>query len=202
MPTRLRTLLLCVSAALALVMAPPTPAHAASAQEVTLQGARLDMLADGRAVVSFEASGAIRGLFTLQIQRDGDAVRGQWVLVSRFLQDLTPEGEVDERAQENRAALPGAELHLLHREYVRIVNRGSLYGSIDGGALDFDVDGRLRSIGSLSLTIKGGSEEFAGRTGAASVDATNLHDGTRGTGTLRLIPAAAPAADAAAEVTR
>ena len=191
----IRTRFLCGIAALALAVAPANPARAAAPQDVTLQGARLDMLADGRAVVSFETSGAIRGLLTLQIQRDGDAVRGQWVLVSRFLQDLTPEGEVDERAQEIRASLPGEELHLLHREYIRIVNRGSLFGSIDGGALDFDVDGRLRSIAGLALTIKGGSEEFAGRTGAASIDASNLHDGTRGTGTLRIVPAAAPAAD-------
>jgi hypothetical protein len=197
-----RTRYLCGIAALALAVAPADIAHAAAAQDVALKGARLDMLPDGRAVVSFESSGAIRGLLTLQIERDGDAVRGQWVLVSRFLQDLTPEGEVDERAQEIRASLPGDELHLLHREYVRIVNRGSLFGSIDGGALDFDVDGRLRSVAGLALTIKGGSEEFAGRTGAASLDAANLHDATRGTGTLRLAPPAAPAAAAADEVTR
>ena len=186
-----RTRFLCGIAALALAVAPADPAAAAAPQDVALKGARLDMLADGRAVVSFETSGAIRGLLTLQIQRDGDAVRGQWVLVSQFLQDVTPEGEVDESAQDVRASLPGDELHLLHREYIRIVDRGSLYGSIDGGALDFDVDGRLRSINGLALIIKGGSEEFAGRTGAASVDAANLHDGTRGTGTLRLVPAAA-----------
>ena len=192
---RTRIFTLCGSAALALAVASASPAHAAAPQDITLQGARLDMLDDGRAVVSFEASGAIRGLLTLQIRRDGDAVRGQWVLVSRFLQDVTPEGEVDERAQEIRASLPGEELHLLHREYIRIVNRGSLFGSIDGGALDFDVDGRLRSVSGLVLSVKGGSEEFAGRTGTASIDATNLHDGRQGAGTLRIAPAAAPAAD-------
>lgn len=199
MSTRTRSLLMWGAAALALAVLPATTASAASSQDVTLSGARLDMLADGRAVVSFDASGAIRGLLTVQILRDGDAVRGQWVLISRFLQDVTPEGEIDPLAQEIRAALPGEELHLLHKEYVRIENRGSLYGSITGGALDFDVDGKLRSVGALKLAIAGGSGAFAARTGALSLDATDLHDASRGAGTLREAPAAAPAAD---EVTR
>jgi hypothetical protein len=196
--TRTRFLLVCGAAALALAAA-PAPASAASSEDVTLSGARLDMLSDGRAVVSFSASGAMRGLLTLQISRDGDAVRGTWAFVSRYVEDVTPEGEIDPRAQEIRAALPGPELHLLHKEYIRFVNSGGLQGSIDGGTLDFDVDGRLRSVGALRLTIAGGSGDFAARRGALSLDAANLHDGTAGTGTLR--PAAA--ADAAAEgVTR
>jgi len=199
MSTRTRFLLMCGAAALALAAAPASPASAASSEDVTLSGARLDMLADGRAVVSFNASGAIRGLLTLQIARDGDAVRGEWALVSRFLQDLTPEGEVDERAQDVRAALPGKELHLLHKEYIRIVNRGSMNGSIEGGALDFDVDGSLRSIGALKLAVAAGSGEFAGRKDTLTLDAASLNDGLRGTGTLRAAPAAAPAAG---EVTR
>jgi hypothetical protein len=188
MSNRCRSLVSCGSAALAfaLALAPTNPiAHAATPQDVTLGGARVDALDDGRIVISFQATGAVRGLLTLQIQRKEDAVRGQWVLVSRYLQDLTPEGEVDERAQEVRAALPGDELHLLHREYITIRERGTLRGSIAGGALDFDVDGRLRSIGALDLRIDGGSLEFEGRTGSAALTASSLHDG-RGTGTLRL----------------
>ena len=200
MSTRTRSLLACGAAAFAMA-ALPAHSAAASSADITLSEARLDMLPDGRAVVSFDASGAIRGLLTVQIVRDGEAVGGQWVLVGRHLQDVTPEGEVDERAQEIRAALPGQELHLLHKEYVRIVNRGSLHGSIEGGALDYDVDGRLRSIGGLKLAVAGGSGEFAGRIGALSLDAAGLHEATRGSGTLRpaAAPAAAPAAD---EVTR
>jgi hypothetical protein len=184
----------------ALALAVSAPAHAASPQDVTRERARLDMLADGRAVVSFDASGAIRGLLTVQIAREGDAVRGTWALVSRFVQDITPEGEVDDRAQDVRAALPGAELHVFHREYIRMVNRGSMFGTVEGGALDFDVDGRLRSVGALTLRVAGGSEEFAGATGTASLDAANLHDGVKGTGTLRVTLAAA--APAASEVAR
>jgi hypothetical protein len=181
-----------VAATLALLAAGPGSAYAAAPLDVDLSGARLDMLEDGRMVVSFDAAGAIRGLLTLQI-KSGESVGGQWVLVSRYLQDLTPEGEIDERAQETRAALPGPELHLLHREYMTIVERGTLRGTIEGGSLEFDVDGRLRAIGSLQLRVEGGSLEFAGRAGTAALQATRLHDGTSGTGTLRI------AADAAAE---
>ena len=178
--------------ALALAMGAPAELQAASPQDVTLSGARLDMLGD-RIVVSFDASGAIRGLLTLQIDRSADAARGQWVLVSRYLQDITPECEPDDRAQEVRASLPGEELHLQHREYIRIEERGTLHGSIAGGTLEFDVDGRLRSIAGLRLAIGGGCLGFEGRTGSATIDASNLHDGTRGAGTLRL--SAAPAAE-------
>ncbi len=179
--------------ALAVAMGAPAEVQAAAPQDVTLSGARLDMLADGRIVVSFDASGAIRGLLTLQIDRAADAARGKWVLVSRYLQDVTPDGAIDDRAQEIRASLPGDELHLLHKEYVRIEERGTLHGSIAGGNLDFDVDGRLRSIGALKLAIDGGCLAFEGLTGSATIDASNLHQGTSGTGTLRL--SAAPAAE-------
>jgi hypothetical protein len=191
--TRTRFLLTCGAAALALAAAPAPPAAAASSEDVTLSGARLDMLADGRAAVSFSASGAVRGLLTLRISHADGEVRGTWALVSRHLEEVTPEGEIDPRAEEIRAALPGPELHLLHKEYIRFVNSGGLHGTIDGGALDFDVDGRLRSVGALKLTIAGGSGDFASRRGTLSLDAANLHNGTAGTGTLR--PAAAPTAD-------
>lgn len=196
MSNRCRTLVSCGSAALAFALAllPATPiAHAAAPQDVTLSGARVDMLGDGRIVASFDATGAIRGLLTLRIDRGAEGARGQWVLVSRYLQDLTPEGEVDERAQEIRASLPGDELHLLHREHITIRERGTLRGSIAGGALDFDVDGRLRSIGGLELRVDGGSLEFAGRTGTGALSAAGLQDGTNGTGTLRLSAASASA---------
>ena len=179
--------------ALALALGAPAEVQAASPQDVTLSRARLDMLADGRIVVSFDASGAIRGLLTLQIDRSADAARGQWVLVSRYLQDVTPDGAIDDRAQEVRASLPGEELHLLHKEYIRIEDRGTLRGSIAGGTLDFDVDGKLRSIGALKLAVDGGCLAFEGLTGSAVIDASNLHEGTSGTGTLRL--SAAPAAE-------
>jgi hypothetical protein len=176
--------------ALCLIAAPPPPTQASDGHAVTLSGARVSMLEKGRIVVSFDAAGDIRGLVTVTIDRDaGGALKGEWVLVSRYLQDLTPEGEPDERAIENRAALPGEELHALHREYMEIRERGTLRGSIAGGALAFDVDGSLRAIESLRLAIDGGSIEFDGATGAGSLTTANLRN--ERTGTLSLTPKAA-----------
>lgn len=187
---RTRSLSVWGLAALFLIAAPPDPVQAAGRHEVALSGARASMLEKDRIVVSFDAAGDIRGLVTVTIDRDAKGgLSGEWVLVSRYLRDLTPEGEPDALAIENRAALPGEELHALHREYIDIHERGTLRGSIAGGSLDFDVDGRLRAIQSLQLVIDGGCIEFDGVTGAGSLTAANLrNDG--GTGTLSLTPKA------------
>ena len=177
--------------ALCLIAAPPNPARAAGRHEVTLSGARVSMLEKDRIVASFDAAGDIRGLLTVTIDRDTKgALTGEWVLVSRYTRDLTPEGEPDELAAERRAALPGMELHRLHKEYFEIRERGTLRGSIVGGALAFDVDGSLRAIESLQLAIDGGSIEFEGASGKGSLAAANLRD-EGGSGTLSLTPKAA-----------
>jgi len=196
--SRTRTLLLCGTAALTLAAASPDPAHAAGRVDVTLSAARVDMVEDS-VVASFEASGAIRGLFTVTIHRGANgALRGEWVLVSRYLIDVTPDGQPDPLAFDERAALPGWELHARHKEYFRIVERGTLHGAIAGGALSFDVDGRLRSIDALQLTIAGGNREFAGLTGSGSLTGSSLH-AENGVGALSLAP---QGRTAAAEVSR
>jgi hypothetical protein len=184
-------------AALCLLVAPPSPAHAAAGgragTEVALSGSRVSMLEKGRIVASFDAGGDIRGMVTVTIDRDEKgAVSGEWVLVSRYVRDLNAQGEVDDSLVTERAALPGAELHGLHREYIDIHEGGTLRGTITGGTLAFDVDGALVGIESLQLAIEGGNREFEGRMGGASLSASNLRDAA-GTGTLRLAPAVSKA---------
>jgi hypothetical protein len=181
------------AAALTLALAPANrdPVQASNRFEVALSGARVDMMEKDRIVASFDATGDVRGLLTATIERGADgALSGQWVLVSRYVRDLTPEGEVDDRAIETRAALPGWELHARHREYFEIHDRGTLRGSIAGGVLSFDVDGRLRAIESLQLSIEGGCLEFKGLTGGGSLTGSNLQNES-GIGTLSLAPQAA-----------
>lgn len=187
--TRTRSLLMCGAAALSLALAPANrdPVLASSRLEVALSGARVDIVED-RIVASFDATGDVRGLFTATITRGADgALRGEWVLVSRYLRDLTPEGQPDVLAADQRAALPGWELHGRHKEYIDIHERGTLRGSIAGGALAFDVDGRLRAIESLQLTIDGGNREFKDISGAGSLSGSNLQS-TSGIGALSLAP--------------
>ena len=191
--SRSRALLMCGTAALTLALAPANhdPVQASNRFEVALSGARVDVIEKDRVVASFDATGDIRGLLTAMIDRDANgALSGHWVLVSRYLRDLTPEGEVDDRAIETRAALPGWELHARHKEYFEIHDRGTLRGSIAGGVLSFDVDGRLRAIEFLQLSIDGGCLEFKGLTGAGSLTGSNLQTQS-GTGTLSLAPQSA-----------
>ena len=197
--SRTRSFLRCGSAALLLAAASPDPAQAASAVQVTLSGARVDMLDEDRVVASFEASGAIRGLFTVTIDRGPDgALAGEWVLVSRYLIDVTPDGQPDTIAADERAALPGWQLHARHKEHFSIVERGTIHGAVAGGSLSYDVDGRLRSIDALQLTIAGGNREFAGLSGSASLNGSGLQ-AESGIGALTLAP---QGATTAAEVAR
>ena len=178
-------------AALCVIAAPPSSARAASGSEVALSGARVSMLDKGRIVASFEARGDVRGMVTVTIDRDAKgSLGGEWVLVSRYVRDLNADGQVDDRMAAERAALPGAELHGLHKEYIDIFEGGTLRGSVTGGSLAFDVDGALVGIESLQLAIDGGNLSFAGAKGAASLSASGLRD-ENGTGTLRLEPATA-----------
>ena len=175
-------------AALCLIAAPPNSAQAKAGDRVALSGSRVSMLDKDRIVASFEASGDIRGLVTVRIDRDvKGAVKGEWFLVCRYLRDLNPDGQVDDRMAAERASLPGVELHRLHREYIDIHEGGTVRGSITGGTLVFDVDGVLTGIESLQLVIDGGNIEFAGEKGAASLTASNLRDES-GTGTLSFTP--------------
>jgi hypothetical protein len=177
-------------AALCMLAAPPSPAHA-SGSEVALSGARVSMLDKGRIVASFEARGDVRGMVTVTIDRDAKgSLAGEWVLVSRYVRDLNADGQVDDRMAAERAALPGAELHGLHKEYIDIYEGGTLRGPVTGGSLAFDVDGALVGIESLQLAIADGNLTFAGARGTASLTASGLRD-ANGTGTLRLEPATA-----------
>lgn len=181
-------------AALCLIAAPPNPAHAAAdakaGTEVALSGSRVSMLEKDRIVASFDAGGDVRGMLTVTIDRDAKGtLTGEWVLVNRFVRELNAQGQPDDSFARERAALPGTELHRLHREYIDIYEGGTLRGSITGGTLSFDVDGVLVGIDSLQLAVIDGNLGFEGRKGNASLAASNLRD-ENGTGTLRIAPAA------------
>jgi hypothetical protein len=177
MSTRTRILLMCGSAALALAIAPAShdPVQAANRQEVRLSGPRVSTLGGGAYVVTLEAAGDIRGLLTLDLKSNGATVTaGEWVLVSRYLQDtitgseeLGPTGEHD---------------GIVHEERIAFRERGTLRGSISGGGLSFDSEGRLAGIDGLKLAVVGGDIEFAGAAGTASVSASNLQDERNGSG--------------------
>ena len=181
MSTRTRFLLLCGSAAVALAVTPASldPVHAASRQaesrqDVRLSGPRVSALGGGSYVVTLEAAGDIRGLLTLTLKADGAAVGGEWVLVSRYLQDMLSGNE--------ELGPTGEHDGIVHEERIAFRERGTLRGSIAGGSLSFDSDGRLNGIDGLTLAVAGGDLEFAGAAGAGTLAASNLQDERVGSG--------------------
>src|ERR1700722_19409403 len=86
--------LACASTASAQPIAPPA-APPAIAHQVTLTGARVSTLDDGRIIISMRATGDLPGLITLSLDpASGGTYSGRWALVVGFLQDLNADGTV------------------------------------------------------------------------------------------------------------
>jgi len=181
MKTHTRYLLLCGSAALVLATAPANgdSLQASTGQVVALSGPRVSVLDAARTVVTFEAAGDIRGMLTLNLV-GGSAgtapLTGEWSLVSRYVDDMVGGGD--------RPAPAGDDPE--HDEYIEFVERGTVGGTVAGGILGFDTNGRLESLESLRLRVAGGYLEFQGATGSGSASASNLQDVSNGSGTLVL----------------
>ena len=183
MSTRTRFLLMCGCAALALAATPATaPVLAASGQVVTLTSPQVSAVDAARTVVTFEASGDIRGLFTLNLVSGpgGAPLTGDWSLVSRYVQDTAGGGDERPRAADRNGDEPD------HDEFIAFVERGTIRGAVAGGTLGFDADGRLDSLDALTLQIAGGFVEFEGATGSGDASASNLQDAVSGSGVVRL----------------
>lgn len=183
MSTRTRFLLTSACAALALATTPATsPVQAATGQVVALSSPQVSAVDATRTVVTFEAAGDIRGLFTLNLIHGsgGAPLTGDWSLVSRYVQDSPGGG--DERPQATDRNGDDAD----HNEHIGFVERGTLRGAVQGGTLGYDADGKLDSLDALVLQIAGGFVEFANASGTGDASASNLQDATSGSGILRL----------------
>jgi hypothetical protein len=182
MSTRTRFLLTCGSAALALAAMPATaPVLAASGQVVALSTPRVSVVDAARTVVTFEASGDIRGVLTLNLLNgSGGALTGDWSLVSRYVQDVAGGGDERPQSTDRRGDEPD------HNEAIEFVERGTVRGTVVGGALGYDAHGQLYSLDALALQVGGGYVEFAGATGSGDASASNLQDPDSGSGVLNL----------------
>ena len=69
---------------------------------------------------------------------------------------------------------------------MKLVRRGTLWGSVNGGSIGLDNDGKPASISGLQLTLGSGSMEFDGVTGSGSAQATDLQDAKASNGNLVL----------------
>jgi hypothetical protein len=154
------------------------PVQASTRQVVYLSGPRVSFVDDARTVVTFEATGDIRGLLTLTLVPGGaGSVRGEWALVSRYVKDLVTGAD----------ELPvGREGEPEPEESPAWINRGTINGPISGGVLGFDPNGQLSSIDSVKMEVVGGNLEFEGAKGSGSASAVNMQDINQGNGTVVL----------------
>lgn len=136
--------------------------------DITLSDPRVNVLDDGRYVVSLNATGPIRGLVTITIT-PGPSPTGEWALSSRYLVE-------DHPAEPHDHEEPGEP----HSEYSRIVDDGLIGGAIDSAVLTGTLDG----IASSSLRLVSGTMKFEGASGTGALDISGLSDPAAFTGRL------------------
>lgn len=143
---------------------------------IPLSTAQVSMLDDNRVVVLMDAKGELPGSLTLTVERDSTGttvVGGSWVLVVSYT-EFTPLGHPDpDGAGEAQSE--------------RLVQKGTLSGTISGGTLALDANGNVISFDALQLIINQGSVAYDGVTeGTGSAQETDLQDVVNSAGTLIL----------------
>ena len=160
------------AAAAVLICATSAPAAAqqntAASHTTALAAPRIDAFADGRVTISLVATGELRGLVTLTLRPSGSGYDGEWAFTVAHVDNRDPETGLE---PEPHAEEPG-ETHP-HTDFGRLVQRGSLSGTVSGAALALDASGALSSL-SATLSIGLGTKEFAGVTGSGSATLTDL----------------------------
>jgi hypothetical protein len=129
---------------------------------------------NGHVVVSMEAQGDLRGLMTLELapQGDGGEYAGTWALNVAYLQDLNADGTV-------AVVVPREEPddhhdHDHHRERVRFVREGTIFGPVARATLHLVDDGSIDGLAFAQLVVAHGSLAFASAAGFGTVDRSPL----------------------------
>ena len=159
--------------------------RASSAQDAptdsVLSQGRVSVVESGEYVVSLDASGAHSGMVTLRFRAnaDGTIASGWFGAVLAHAETLNEDGTVghEEHVEESGDSEP-------HADRMRLVNRGTVSGSITGGQIGRSPSGALTLTG-LQLAVETGTLEFDGAAGWGVVD-VNLSDAAA-QGTLRLV---------------
>ena len=157
---------LAASTAAQVQTTPPPVAH------TSLLGApQADVLQDGTIVATFVATGDLRGLVTLTLRPgDGSAYAGEWAFKVAHADNTDPVTGEDEESLPHDDGDDDAP----HKSYLRLVDRGSLYGTISNAVVAFGADGALLDL-SAAVSIKQGTLEFAGATGSGQLTLSGVN---------------------------
>src|SRR5437867_2072969 len=99
--------------------------HAANLEtrNIDLHQAKVSVVSGSRVVVSMEASGDLRGLLTLTIDRDNNGhLSGEWALVVRYVQDVDASGNPIKPDFDESQGEP--------QERIQLIDKGTLSGAI------------------------------------------------------------------------
>ena len=148
--------------------------------ESTLGAARVDLLDHGKVVISMDAVGELPGIISLTLEPAASGgYTGVWAFMVAKVDNTDPATGVEPPPHEHRAhadspqtaANPEAET-LPHRDYVRLVHRGDLSGTVTHAVFTHSATGAADLFATLTIT-RGGSE-FEGTTGNGAVTLDTL----------------------------
>jgi hypothetical protein len=166
----------CLMTAVVLGSAIAAAARSEHNHHSTVSTPRVDVLDNGNVVVSLDAVGDLRGVMTLTLQPMADAsYAGTWAFTVTHADTTDPETglEPEPHTDAEGESHEHAEGDSAHEDFLRLVHRGSLSGSIAGAVLTFAADGTLDAL-TAPLTIAAGSNEFTGVTGSGTASLTGV----------------------------
>jgi hypothetical protein len=146
--------------------------------DLTLSQPRTSQPDPNKPVITFEVSGAIRGLLTLSLDGSSGTVTGQWALLAAYADNSGPDGWVPPTTDDDNPAT--------HRDYVRFVDSGTLGGPLTGVVLETGAQGQITGIDMAQAALTIATRSFAGASGSGTLSAAGIDQGGNGAGSLSL----------------
>ena len=149
----------------------PTPVSHAS----ELRTPRVDVLDNGKVVISIDATGDLQGLITLTLTRSSNNLyEGEWAFMVARVDNTDPATGIEPPAEHDHhgEVIPHAD-EKPHKDFARLEHRGSLSGTVSDAMVVLDEDGKLANI-SAPISIVQGALEFRGVTGSGRVTLAGL----------------------------
>jgi hypothetical protein len=141
---------------------------------VTLTTPRITSDANGHVVASMEAQGDLRGMITLELDPDGaGAMKGKWAFVVAYVQNVHKDGTIATEVVDPHEDMHNNDTEH-HREYIRFVRKGTVYGDVSTATLRSNADGTIAGINFAQLVVANGSMTFESATGVGSITVSPL----------------------------